>query len=46
VTHDIPYISIAKINIKRRWFSKLKDAVAVPYVFIKMALGIEELYKF
>ena len=46
MTHDIPYTSIAKIDIKRRWFGKLKDAVAVPYVFIKMAIGIEELYKF
>jgi hypothetical protein len=46
VTHEIPYTSIANINIKRRWFGKLKDAVAVPYVFFKMAIGIEELYKF
>ena len=46
VTHNIPYISIAKINIRQRWFAKLKDAVVVPYVFMKMAIGIEELYKF
>lgn len=46
VTHDISYISIAKIDIRRGWFANLKDAVAVPYLFIKMAMGIEELYKF
>ncbi len=46
VTHDIPYKSIANINIKRRWFGKLKDAVAVSYLFIKMATGREELFKF
>ncbi len=46
VTHHIPYSSIAKINIRRRWFGNLKDAVVAPYVFIKIAIGIEELYKF
>ena len=46
VAHDIPYISIAKINIRQRWFGKLKDAVVVPYCFIKMAIGREELFKF
>lgn len=46
VTHDIPYVSIANINIKRGWFGKLKDAAAVPYVFMKMAIGKEELFKF
>lgn len=46
VTHDIPYTSIATINIRRSWFRKLKDTVAVPYCFFKMAIGVEELYKF
>jgi hypothetical protein len=46
VTHDIPYISIAKINIRQRWFSKLKDAVVISYVLMKMAITREELYKF
>ena len=46
MTHDIPYTSIAKADIRRGWFGKLKDSVAVPYLFIKLALGIEELYKF
>jgi hypothetical protein len=46
VTHEIPYISIANVNRKQRWFRKLKDAVGVPYLVIKMLLGIEELYEF
>jgi len=46
VTHDIPYSSIANINIQRRWFGKLKDAVAGPYLFIKLAITGEELFKF
>ena len=46
VTHEIPYNSIANINVRRGWFGKLKDAVAIPYLFIKLTLGIEELYKF
>jgi hypothetical protein len=46
MTHDIPYVSIEKIDIRRGWFGKLKEGVAVPYLFIKLTLGIEELYKF
>jgi hypothetical protein len=46
VTHNILYTSIAQINIRRHWFGKLKNAVAAPYLFIKMAMGIDELFKF
>ena len=38
VTHDIPYTSIAKMNVKRSWLSKcfgqVKDAMAVPGFYI------------
>lgn len=46
VTHDIRYISIEKVNIRRGWFGKLKDAVAVPYFFIRLLIGVDELYTF
>lgn len=45
VTHDIPYTSIAKMNLKRSWLSKcfgqVKDAMAVPgfYIYV-IALGL------
>lgn len=38
VTHDIPYTSIAKMNVRRSWFSKcygkVKDAVVAQYFYI------------
>ena len=45
VTHDIPYTSIAKMNVKRSWLSKcygaVKDAVAEPYFYIYIiAVGL------
>jgi hypothetical protein len=43
-TYDIPYTGIAKINIRRRWYGKLKDAVVAPYVHVKMAIGIAQFY--
>ena len=43
VTHDIPYTSISKINIRRSWFGKVKHAVSVPYLFFKLAIGAEDL---
>lgn len=45
VTHDIPYTSIAKMNVKRSWLSKcfgqVKDAMAAPgfYIYI-IAVGL------
>ena len=45
VTHDIPYTSIAKMNLKRSWLSKcfgqVKDAMAVPgfYIYV-IAVGL------
>ena len=53
VTHDIPYTSIAKMNLKRSWFSRcfgqVKDAMETPRFFIYMiglALTGDELYPF
>jgi hypothetical protein len=43
-TYDIPYCTIAKINIRRRWFGKLKDAVVTPYVQMKLAIGMAQFY--
>jgi hypothetical protein len=43
-THDIPYTNIEKISFKRSWFEKIKDAVGITYVFIKAALGKEDLF--
>lgn len=38
VIHDIPYTSIAKMNVKRSWLSKcygkVKDAVLAQYFYI------------
>ena len=38
VTHDIPYASIAKMNVRRSWLSKcfgqVNDAVRGPYFYI------------
>ena len=44
VAHNVPYISIAKINTKRGWFGKLRDTVAAPFVLIRMVIGISEVY--
>ena len=44
VTHDIPYHSIERINVRRHWFGKLKDAVIAPYVQIKLAIGMAQFY--
>ena len=44
MTHDIHYVSIAKINVRRRWFGRLKDAVVAPYVQVKVAIGMARFY--
>ena len=44
VTHDIAYTNIEKISFKRSLFEKMKDAVGITYVFIKAALGKEDLF--
>ena len=44
VTYDIPYTNIAKMNVKRNWFSrcygKVKDTVLGPYYYIYGGIGM------
>ena len=44
VTYDIPYTSIAKMNVKRNWFSRcfgqVKDTVLAPYYYIYGGIGM------
>ena len=44
VTYDIPYISIAKINIRRRWFGRVKDAVVAPYVQVRGSIAMVKIF--